>query len=160
MQNEKPRLKTPIFIVDGVHAEETQQQVAQVLPHIGVEGIELTDVVDLPKDRAGLGVRPPDRRFTEEVLDVVDDRAGLEDVAPVVHLEHGEDTEGMAGEVFGLFLLALGEVDDDLLDLDLDTERALLGEIETDLRGVRGDGKEEEFQGEPRAGAPGSSSTR
>ena len=65
------------------------------------------------------------------------DVAKTEANSPVVEFENGYLTERIAREMFGLPVLALWEIDDDFLQLDLATPRAFLCEVESNLRRIR-----------------------
>lgn len=85
------------------------------------------------------GSLPADHRL-KPVLEILDDREGLDEVAAVIEFEGGYGAERIAGQVFRFAMPALDRVDDDLLDIHLHTEFCPLGNVEHDLRGVHASG--------------------
>ena len=95
--------------------------------------------------RALLGVRADQGRCGAALFEVLDDGERLRQVAPVVELEHRQLAERIARQVLGRLLLALQQIDADLLQRQLASGERLLGEIEPDLGRIRSNGKEVEL---------------
>ena len=113
----------------------------------GVEHAELRDALELAHPRPLQGLRSDHRRRRVELLQVLDDGEGLEQVAAVVELEHGQAAEGVAGEVVGTPLLPLPQVHHHLLQRDAGARLGLLRQVQADPGRVGSHGEDVELHG-------------